>query len=516
MTFSRRNSALEPEEKEQGIDGIKMIIDTGFIQLRYTDVLGKFLAKYVFENKETFDSFFKCGIGVDGSSIKGFASIDDSDLLLVPDRSTVRIFPPSLLSASPSPLSSNYNNKLFAVIADVYQGFKKGRLVRDPRYVSQRMEEFLIENNLTCQMGPEVECFIFDNIIFNHKNNNNNLNGDRSNDNSEYHEPKILSVEGYGGDGCKYPIRRKGGYDAPPFQDSLLEFRFDVAEILRKYFSINVTNLNHEVASCGQIEINFMHSALTKAADSVQIYKDVVRNVARKYNKVANFMPKPLFDKNDPLNGGDNGSGMHTSISLWNESSTTNIFYDSDDYYAELSQIGRYFIGGLIEHAHSLAAIVSPTINSYHRLIPGFEAPVYIAWAKGNRSTVIRIPINERNNAKSKRIEFRAPDPAANPYLAFSAIVAAGLDGIKKTIDPGSPIDENIYKMSDAKRNSLGIKSLPGSLEEALESLKSDSDYLKRCFHDELLETYIVLKYEELAKGRDKSIAQELMLYYDV
>ena len=264
MTFSRRNSALEPEEKEQGIDGIKMIIDTGYIQLRYTDVLGKFLAKYVFENKETFDSFFKCGIGVDGSSIKGFASIDDSDLLLIPDRSTVRIFPPSLLSASPPPLSSNHNNKLFAVIADVYQGFKKGRLVRDPRYVSQRMEEFLIENNLTCQMGPEVECFVFDSIIFNHKNNNNDLNSERSDDNSEYHEPKILSVEGYGGDDCEYPIRRKGGYDAPPFQDSLLEFRFDVAEILRKHFSINVTNLNHEVASCGQIEINFMHSTLTK------------------------------------------------------------------------------------------------------------------------------------------------------------------------------------------------------------------------------------------------------------
>ncbi len=204
MTF-RSNSALEPEEKEQGIDGIKMIIDTGFIQLRYTDVLGKFLAKYVFGNKGTFDSFFKDGIGVDGSSVKGFASIDDSDMLLVPDRSTVRIFPPSLISSERSQLSSNYSNKLFAVIADVYQGFGKGRLVRDPRYVSQRMEEFLIENNLTCQIGPEVECFVFDNIIFNHKNNNNNLNGDRAKDNSEYREPQFVSVEGYGGDCCKYP-----------------------------------------------------------------------------------------------------------------------------------------------------------------------------------------------------------------------------------------------------------------------------------------------------------------------
>ncbi|MGC1931148.1 MAG: type I glutamate--ammonia ligase [Candidatus Nitrosopolaris sp.] len=515
MSFSRSNSVLQPEEKEQGIDSIKMIIDAGFIQLRYTDVLGKFLAKYVFGNKESFDSFFKSGIGVDGSSVKGFASIDESDMLLIPDRSTVRIFPPSLLSATASSVSSNYNNKILTVIADVYQGFNEGRLVRDPRYVSQRMEEYLIKNNLSCQMGPEVECFVFDNIIFNHKNNNNNLNADRDNDNSEYHEPKIISLEQYGADGCKYPIKRKGGYDAPPFQDSLLEFRFDVAEILRKHFSINVTNLNHEVASCGQIEINFMHSTLTKAADSVQIYKDVVRNVARKYNKVANFMPKPLFDKNDPLDGGDNGSGMHTSISLWNDSSA-NVFYDGDDYHAELSQIGRYFIGGLIEHAHSLAAIVAPTINSYHRLIPGFEAPVYIAWAKGNRSAIIRIPINERNNAKSKRIEFRAPDPAANPYLAFSAIVAAGLDGIQKTIDPGSPTDENIYKMSDSKRNSLGIKSLPGSLGESLEALKSDSDYLKKCFPDELLETYIMLKYEEVAIVGGKSIAQELIFYYDI
>ena len=499
MSFSRSNSILQPE---------KNIIDTGFIQLRYTDVLGKFLAKYVFGNKESFDSFFKIGIGVDGSSVKGFSSIDESDMNLIPDRSTVRIFPPSLLSATER--LSNYNKEILAVIADVYQGFNRGRLVRDPRYVSQLMEEYLIENNLTCQMGPEVECFVFDNIIFNHKNSNNNPN-----DNSEY-EPKIISLEQYGVDGSQYPIKRKCGYDAPPFQDSLLEFRFEVAEILRKYFCIDVTNLNHEVASCGQIEINFMHSTLTKAADSVQIYKDVVRNVARKYNKVANFMPKPLFDKNDPLDGGDNGSGMHTSISLWNNSTNTNVFYDSDDYYAELSQIGRYFIGGLIEHAHSLTAIVAPTINSYHRLIPGFEAPVYIAWGKGNRSAIIRIPINERNNSESKRIEFRAPDPASNPYLAFSAIVAAGLDGIKNAIDPGSSTDENIYKMSDSKRSSLGIKSLPGSLEESLEALKSDSDYLKKYFPDELLETFVMLKYEEVALVRDKSITQELMFYYDI
>ena len=494
MSFTRSNSILQGE---------KNAIDTGFVQLRYTDVLGKFLAKYVFGNKQSFENLFKIGIGLDGSSVRGFSSIDESDMLLIPDRSTIRIFPPSLLSLTES---SQLSHSIVAAIADVYQGFNEGRLVRDPRYVSQLMEEHLIENNLICQLGPEVECFVFDNIMFNHK---------CGNDKGEY-ESKILSSEQFGTDGSKYPIKRKGGYDAPPFQDSLLEFRFEIAEILTKYFSIDVTNLNHEVASCGQIEINFTHSTLTKAADSVQIYKDVVRNVAKKYNKMANFMPKPLFDINNPLDGGDNGSGMHTSISLWNNSSNTNVFYDSNDHYAELSQIGRYFIGGLIEHANSLAAIVAPTINSYHRLIPGFEAPVYVAWGKGNRSAIIRIPINERNNSESKRIEFRAPDPASNPYLTFSAIVAAGLDGIKNAIDPGSSTDENIYKMSDSKRYSLGIKSLPGSLRESLDALKSDLNYLKKYFSDELLETFFMLKNEEVATVQDKSIDQEIMFYYDI
>ena len=210
----------------------------------------------------------------------------------------------------------------------------------------------------------------------------------------------------------------------PAFQDSLIEFRFEVASILKSCFDIDVTNLNHEVASSGQIEINFMHNYITKSADNVQIYKDVVRNVAKKYGKIANFMPKPIFDDNNPKNS-DNGSGMHVSISLWTKSSSKNVnlFYDGDDNYAELSQTGRYFIGGLLNHAQSLAAIVTPTVNSYKRIVPGFEAPVYIAWARGNRSAVIRVPVNEKGNTKSKRIEFRAPDPSSNPYLTFSAIV---------------------------------------------------------------------------------------------
>jgi glutamine synthetase len=464
--------------------------DIEFIQVRYTDVPGKFLAKYyLLKDNEHFYDVCRNGIGLDGSSVKGFATIDESDLLLLPDRVTATL----------SPIS---NYKTVTVIADIHRGFGQGRLSKDPRYISQHMEEYLAENNLFCQVGAEVECFIFDDIVF----NNNNTNKD--------HELEIISTEQYGTG--KYPIRAKGGYDAPPFQDSLMEFRFKVADILKKYYSIIATNLNHEVASNGQIEINFMHNTLTKTADNVQTYKDVVRNVAKQYNKIANFMPKPIFDKKNP-NSGDNGSGMHVSVSLWSKSSgSKNIFYDKDDNYAELSQEGRYYIGGMLDHASSLAAIVAPTVNSYHRMVPGFEAPVYIAWSRGNRSAVIRVPVNEKNNAKSKRIEFRAPDPSANSYLAFSAIVAAGLDGIKKKIDPGDPTSENIYKMSDSRRNSLGIKSLPGSLEESLEALKNDSDYLKICFNNELLDTYMAIKQEEMIEVGERTKMSQFILYYDV
>lgn len=380
---------------------------------------------------------------------------------------------------------------------------------KDPRYVSHRMEEHLEQKGLLCQIGAEVECFIFDGIDLKDAKYN-----DRDDD-----EPKVISVEQYGAG--KYPIRTKEGYDAPPFQDSLSAFRFEVAEILTRYYDIDVTNLIHEVASNGQIEINFKHNTLTRSADNVQLYKDVVRNTAKQHNKVANFMPKPIFDQEDvrSTNGNDNGSGMHTSISLWNGagSNNNNIFYDENDDYAEISQIARYFIGGILDHASSLAAFVTPTVNSYYRLIPGFEAPIYKAWARGNRSTVVRVPVDEKNNYNTKRIEFRAPDPSANPYLAFSSIVAAGLDGIKNKIEPRNPIDKNVYKMSDFERSNLGIKSLPASLEESLDALKSDLDYLKICFHNDLIDTYLMLKEEEIAQiGKDRSKARQFMFYYDV
>ena len=482
--------------------------DVKFLQIRYTDVPGRFLASYISDINDSFESIFRDGAGLDGSSVKGFADINESDLLLLPDKSTARLI--ETMSA---------HSNMVSVIADVYRGFAQGRLSKDPRYVSQTMERYLAENGLLCQIGAEVECFIFDDIVLENTS-------DKNQDNNIHQQPKVISVEQYGTG--KYPIRRKGGYDAPPFQDSLLEFRFEVARLLKKYYGMDVTNMIHEVASSGQIEINFMHSTLTKSADNVQIYKDVVRNTAKTHNKVSNFMPKPIFEEqNGSMIGGDNGSGMHVSVSFWDNppnnkerkrnNTGNNIFYDKNDNYAEISQVARYFVGGLLEHASSLAAFVTPTVNSYYRMVPDFEAPVYNAWARGNRSAVIRVPIDQKNNFKSKRIEFRAPDPSSNPYLAFSAIVAAGLDGMKKNMDPGDPVNENIYKMSDSKRKSLGIKSLPSSLAESLEALKSDLGYLSICFDNELLETYNVLKQQEIIEiGNDKSKARQFMLYYDV
>jgi glutamine synthetase len=481
--------------------------DPKFIQVRYTDVPGRFLAKYVAKNKDfDIENLYKYGIGFDGSSVRGLADINESDLMLFPDKLTNRII------TDKAQMIPGYS--VISVIANVYRGFGQGRLSKDPRYVSYCMEEHLKQKGLLCQIGAEVECFIFDDIgVQDVKDTNDRDKGD----------PKVISIEQYGAG--KYPIRTREGYDAPPFQDSLSAFRFEVSEILTKQYDIDVTNLMHEVASNGQIEINFKHSTLTKSADNVQIYKDVVRNVAKQYNKVSNFMPKPIFNAEDleSSSGNDNGSGMHTSISLWDESnnnnnnSRTNTFYDENDDYAELNQIARYFIGGILDHASSLAVFVTPTINSYYRLIPGFEAPIYIAWARGNRSTVIRVPVDEKNNYKTKRIEFRAPDPSANPYLAFSAIVAAGLDGIKNKIEPGNPIDKNVYKMSDFERNNVGIKSLPSNLEKSLDSLKSDSKFLEVCFHKDLIDTHIVLKEVEIAYiGKGNTKDKQFMFYYDV
>jgi glutamine synthetase len=482
-------------------DANKGFRNSHFLQVRYTDIFGRFHAKYLHTSKDQLHTVFRNGVGLDGSSVRGFANIDESDMLLLPDRKTLKKIAMGGLEIS-------------TAIADVYKGFNLGRSSKDPRHVTQRLEDHLALNQITCQIGAEVECFIFDDIEYSIKQRVNDVSNGK-NDNYVFNDIIINSFEQFGRG--KYPIRNKDGYDAPPFQDSLIGFRFEIANTLKQHYGIEATNLNHEVASSGQIEINFIHDYLTKSADNVQYYKDVVRNTAKSHSKIANFMPKPLYDEIDNKKS-DNGSGMHVSVSLWKKKSTNsiNLFYDENEKTAEISQTGRYFIGGILDHACSLAAIVTPTVNSYNRLIPGFEAPVYLAWASGNRSAVVRVPVNEKRSSKSKRVEFRAPDPSANPYLAFSATVAAGLDGIKRKIEPGDQTHKDIYKMKDSERKGLGIGTLPSNLYEALNALKSDCSYLEDCFNSELISTYLELKHEELKKLKNNSRFEQFLTYHDV
>jgi glutamine synthetase len=287
-----------------------------------------------------------------------------------------------------------------------------------------------------------------------------------------------------------------------------MSFRNECVDILSNNFGIVCDAHHHEVATAGQCEIDIRYDTLVNAADSVQSYKYIVKNVAKKHNMIATMMPKPIAL--------DNGSGLHVNISLWNDS--TNLFFDQNDEYAEISELARYFCGGILEHSFALAAIVAPTTNSYRRLVPGYEAPVYVAWSTGNRSAIIRIPGHFRGEkfASMKRIEFRAPDPSCNPYLAFSCIVAAGLDGIKKKTSIGDPIDEDIFKMTSKRRRQLGIKQLPTSLLDATESLDSDREFLKPLFDGSVIDRLIEHSTNEYREVTLRPHPHEFSLYADV
>ncbi len=364
------------------------------------------------------------------------------------------------------------------------------RFVRDPRWVAERVEEYLAEQGLKAIIGAELEFFIFDSV-------------------KVVVEPmkQLYEVHSSEVSGTNFFNRVKEGYYVPTPYDRHLDVRMEICDYLRKYFGVSTTVIHHEVAGAGQAEINYDASTPTTSADAVQTIKFVVKNVAWKHGLVATFMPKPI--------AGDNGSGMHVHISIWR--GDENLFYDPNDEYAELSQFARYFIGGLIEHGRALSAIVSPTINSYRRLVPGYEAPVYLVWSRANRSAAIRVPYYFRKEDPSrKRIEFRPPDPSANPYLAFAAIIMAGMDGVKKSIDPGSPVDENVYRIDEATRKALGIKTVPRSLEEALDELESDHEWLKPAFPKELIETYIEMKRLECKKFAQSVSPMEVFMYFDV
>ena len=356
-----------------------------------------------------------------------------------------------------------------------------------------------------CYFGPEVEFFIFDKIVLG-PSPMSTINWSGGTGYSIESREAPWSTDNASG----YIIPVKGGYFPAPPADSLNCARDEIGSTLHNYFGIKIEAHHHEVATAGQGEIQMEFDELLPMADNVITMKKTTKEVAAKRGRVANFMAKPLEV--------DNGSAMHISQSLWKEENgkKINTFYDPNDDYAELSQIAQYYIGGLLEHAGSLCAITNPTTNSYRRLVPGFEAPTNLAWSRSNRSACIRIPSHHKNMETRKRIESRIPDPSANIYLAQSALLLAGLDGIKKKIQPPDPVDMNIYKLSEIKKREMGIKKLPIALRDAIEALESDDEYLQPVFAKDFLEDYCEIKKHEHISVFSLPSPREFYLYSNV
>jgi len=447
-----------------------------WILLHFMDIKG--MIHQVSIRYNSTDNIFIDGVSkLDGSSIEGFSEISDSDLRLKPDPETYAIIP--------------WENGVARFIADVIN--RDGdNFEKDGRYILKKIVKDLAEDNYKFYIGPEIEFFVFKNIRIIFKTPEAGMG------HFIYSEESPWSIEGY-------PRRYKRGYYPAPPLDTLFEYRDRLSRVLEKNFRCEIDAHHHEVAATGQIEIDVKYDEPVKMADKILTVKYVARNLADKMGYYVTFMPKPLY--------GDNGSGMHIHISLWKNKK--NLFYDPSDEYAELSDVGKYFIGGLIEHGRSLASIVAPTVNSYKRLVPGFEAPIYLVWSRSNRSSAIRIPMYKKRD-NMKRIEFRPPDPSVNPYLAISAIILAGLDGVKKKIDPGDPVDKNVYEMSKEEIRERGIKVLPRDLYEALEDLERDHEYLKPYFSEDFIGEYIELKKKEYIDVNKYPTTPELYHYFSI
>ncbi|HKW05735.1 MAG TPA: type I glutamate--ammonia ligase [Nitrososphaerales archaeon] len=491
MPYSRDGGKVKPKHLTVP-DALKQISDqkVRFIDLQFTDIQGRMQHVTIPSDSLEEDGFSDGIPKLDGSSIRGFTDIHESDMLLFPDPSTYGVLP-----WSPDNLRTG------RMICDVSWGYGMGRFPKDPRHIAQKAEQEAKKQGFdTTYWGPEIEFFIFDHVTWNVMN--------------PYSEQsyKIESREAPWNSGTSDithspPIRFKEGYFPAAPQDSLQDFRSECVSTLAD-FGIICDAHHHEVAAAGQCEIDMRYDTLTNMADSAVTEKYVIKNVAAKNGMVATLMPKPVFL--------DNASGMHVHVSLWKEG--RNLMYDETDGYAELSQLGRYFGGGLMAHARALAAITNPTTNSYRRLVPGFEAPVYIAWSRRNRSANIRIPVNMKGpkHSAKKRLEYRTPDTASNPYLCFAAMLSAGIDGIKKSMEIGDPVDEDIYKLTPEKRRALGIKELPGSLKEAIECLQSDHEFLKPVFTDEIVEAIIENGIKEHGEVSRRPHPYEFYLYFDV
>ncbi len=449
-----------------------------WVDLQFVDLLG--FLRHVTVHKSLIDEkALERGLGkLDGSSVKGFTEIQESDLVLKPI--------PDTLAKLPEHWANGGGVARF--LCSVYLMGGRERLSRDPRLALENAVAKLAEEGFESYMSYELEFFVFEDVDV-------TLDSYRA-------SVSLYSQEFEG----SMLLRKKDAYYKPVPHDTTFAYATKLSEVLRSNFGIEVTVFHHEVASGGQMEINFRHADPVKASDYLVTLKYAARNEAYSQGLVAVFLPKPIPD--------DNGSGLHTHVSLWRNG--RNAFHDPNDPYAGLSQTARYFIGGLLEHARALAALTNPTVNSYRRLIPGYEAPVYLVWSKANRSAAVRIPVYFKEEEATKRIEYRPPDPAVNPYLAAAGILMAGLDGIKKKIDPGDPIDENVYKMTPERRRQLGIKSLPRTLYEALDELESDMEWLLPAMPKEAIEAYIELKREEAARLAAYPSPAEFHYYLDL
>ncbi len=458
--------------------------DVKYVDFRFMDLPG--IWQHTTSPVKFFDEdVFKDGKGFDGSSIRGFQAINESDMLLIPDPNSAFIDP--FFEATTLVLTCN---AIDPVTRESYS--------RDPRYVAQKAEKYLQSTGIAdiSYWGPEAEFFIFNDMKF-----------DQSMNAAFY---SVDSTEGLWNTGrdeypnLAYKVRNKEGYFPVPPTDSQMDIRSEMTTIMQE-IGIQIETHHHEVATGGQAEIDMVFDTLVTMADKLMKYKYVVKQVARRHNMVATFMPKPLF--------GDNGSGMHVHQSLWKGS--TNIMFDEKGY-GGLSQNALYYIGGLLKHAPSLCAIITPTVNSYKRLTPGFEAPVNLVYSQRNRSACCRIPLYSKS-AKAKRVEFRTPDPSCNPYLAFSAMLMAGLDGIQNKIDPGKPHDMNLYELEG--RELKKIKSVPSSLPEALDALEDDHEYLLKggVFTEDLIEEWVNYKRtKEVDAIRLRPHPYEFVLYHDI
>lgn len=449
------------------------------IDLKFCDLPGAW-QHFTIPLEEFSENIFAEGIGFDGSSIRGFKAIEDSDMVLLPDPTT---FVTDIFGVDP----------VGSLICDVYEPGLKTRFSNDARGIAQKAEIFLKDSGIAdiAYYGPEAEFFIFDRVEF---------GGDQ---NFAFHRIESAEAgwtENGEDEGSGYKIRNKEGYFPMAPADQTADIRRAMVTELKR-LGIEVEKEHHEVATAGQAEIDIKYDSLLRQADKIMLFKYVIKNVARAHGKTATFMPKPLF--------GDNGSGMHTHISLWKNSNT--LFSDPKGY-AGLSQTALWFIGGLLKHGRSLMGLCAPTTNSYKRLVPGFEAPTNLAYSARNRSAAIRIPMYS-NSPASKRIEFRPADASCNPYLGFAAMLMAGLDGIKNKIDPGKPANGNIYK------EGASIPQVPDSLQDSLNALATDHDYLLAggVFTKELIGTWIdYKKTAEYDPTRTRPTPIEFSLYYNI